>query len=687
MKQQSDQSDIYECQNDVCYHNRHIASSHPKSGASLFASITQAVERGDLLRSSGENMNRLLKQASSGLSESVILELMEQDAWGELNNRFFRTLAFGTGGLRGKTMGDIVTLAERGNQLAGEHPQFACIGTNAVNDYNIIRATRGLVTYVLQWHHDQGRSGRPKICISYDTRFFSRAFAELAAKVISEHGCDALIFSAPRSTPELSFAVRACGATAGINITASHNPPAYNGYKVYFEDGAQVIEPHASQIIALVDQMEGESYEPLSSEARGKIILLGEALDEIYQSHLRSLVLTPSLFSENKKKLRVVYTPLHGVGGTIIVPLLKSIGVDCLPVPSQMLADGFFSTVKSPNPENAEALTMGIALAEEEQADLVIATDPDADRMGVAVRTAGAMELLTGNQIGSLIAWYRLKTLYNQGILNRHNQDHAVLIKSIVTTDLQKVIAEKFGVRCVETLTGFKYIGAKLTKYEQALPLAIQKKYHTLDEEVTRQARLKHSSYFVFGGEESYGYSLGDSVRDKDANAAAIGFCEVAAYALHNNITVIELLDQIHSEYGCYLERGESMVFEGAQGALTMQSIIDSYIKDPFVTIHREPVTAFQNYETESICDSEGEILPKEAMLVFQLHGDNRVIIRPSGTEPKMKFYLFAAQKPNSGMFSVEELSLIRKNLKQNLEDRWQWLREDIARRLNTMFV
>lgn len=647
----------------------------------LFDSIIEATQAGHLLSSSAENMQKMLQQASSSLPERVITELMAQEAWTELNNRFFRTLAFGTGGLRGKTMGDIVTTAEAGEKLANGRPQFACVGTNAVNDYNIIRATRGLVTYVCNWHRAEQRPGLPKICISYDTRFFSREFAELAAKVISEHGCDALIFEAPRSTPELSFAVRECGATAGINITASHNPPAYNGYKVYFEDGGQVVEPHASAIISLVDQMEGEQYMPLPSEECGKIIFLGEAVDEAYKKRLKTVLIDPALL-QKKSALKVVYTPLHGVGGTIIVPLLESVGVHCLPVPSQMQPDGFFSTVKSPNPENPEALTLGMTLADEEGADLVIATDPDADRMGVAVRNeSGKLELLTGNQIGSLMAWYRLKMFFEQGILNEKNKEHALLIKSVVTTDLQKVIGEKFGVRCVETLTGFKYIGAKLTKYEQQLPKAIQDNYCQLSEEETRQARLQDSSYFVFGGEESYGYSLGDFVRDKDANAATLGFCEVAAYAASKEISLSELLDQLYCEYGFYWERGESLAFEGAEGAGKMKALMDSYVSNPFTSINGQMVTAVQNYATETICDGEGEVLPKEAMLVFKLQGDNRVIVRPSGTEPKVKFYLFASEKPSSEKFSLEELSLVKKRLKDDLEARWQWLKADVSLR------
>ena len=697
----------------------------------LLNSLQAAVQFGDLLSASLANIQHLLEGATSSLEERVIQELVDCKEWKELNDRFFKTLAFGTGGFRGKTIGNVVTTVEAGNKSLDGRPEFACIGTNCVNNYNIVRATRGLVTYVMQWHKNQKRSGRPKICISYDTRFFSREFAELTAKVISEHGCDALMFESPRSTPELSFAVRHCNATAGINITASHNPPAYNGYKVYFEDGGQIIEPHATSIIKLVDSMEGEKYEPLPAAQQGEKVMLGEEIDKVYKERLKTLVLEPSLF-QNKPPLKVVYTPLHGVGGVIIVPLLQELGMTCLPVESQMKPDGWFSTVKSPNPENAEALTLGIALANQKKADLVLATDPDDDRMGVAVRNAaGEMELLTGNQIGSLLLWYRVKQLFAKGILSDQNKKHAVVIKSLVTTELQTIIAEKSGVRCVETLTGFKYIGAKQEKYENLLlkstdavnncvapvlapssinytlsrcaPSApcsslasatlktsseqvtlseVKKWYRQLNEVESRNERLHASSYFVFGGEESYGYNMGDFVRDKDGNAAVLCFCEVAAYAASQGLSLIALLDQIYSEFGVYLEQGESLTFEGAEGADKMKQLMESYTKKPFEKINNIPVVALRDFNTEDLCDSEGEVYPKEAMLMIKLEGDRQVVVRPSGTEPKIKFYLFTARRPTAEKFSLEEVQKIKAELKEELEKLWQWLKEDLEQRV-----
>lgn len=647
----------------------------------LLDSLGAAENSGALLPSSAENIRKMLSRSPSPLTLAVIGELVEAGRWDELNNRFFRTLAFGTGGLRGKTIGAVLTDAEKGPGRPDGRPEHACIGTNAMNDYNIIRATQGLAIYSRQWHQSENRPGRASICISYDTRFFSREFADLAAKVMTDLGCDALLFEGPRSTPELSFAVRYRNATAGINITASHNPPAYNGYKVYFDDGGQVIEPHASAIIDLVNAGDGDSYTPLPEAERGQVIKLGREIDEAYMSRLEKLIIDPELF-HRKPALKTVYTPLHGVGGVIIVPMLHRLGVECVPVPSQMVPDGLFPTVKSPNPENAEALTLGMALADLEKADLVQATDPDDDRMGIAARDAsGKLVLLTGNQIGSLMVWYRLKCLFEKGILSESNRDKAVVIKSLVTTDLQKEIALKFGVRCVETLTGFKYIGAKQRDYEEKLPAEIQANYRNLSEEETREARLKDSLFFVFGGEESYGYNTGDFVRDKDGNAAVICFAEVAAYAASVGLSVVTLLDRIFSEYGFYLERGESLTFEGAEGAAKIKKLVDSYAGNPPGEIAGGKVLSVLNYATQDIYDSEGILIPKEAMIVFEISGGLKVAVRPSGTEPKIKYYLYAAEKPASGSFTEKELSSTKERVAAALENLWQWLKADAEKR------
>ena len=648
--------------------------------STLLDSIAAAEAAGTLLSSSAENIRAMLARGSSPLAEEVITELAGAGRWEELNNRFFRTLAFGTGGLRGKTIGEVVTKAEAGPGRPDGRPEHACIGTNAMNEYNIARASRGLAIYVREWHRREGKPGRPSIAISYDTRFFSREFADLSAKVMTDLGCDALLFEGPRSTPELSFAVRHKNAAAGINITASHNPSGYNGYKVYFDDGAQVVAPHDKGIIDLVNAGD-DSYEPLPQNEQGKVIMIGPEIDEAYMERLEKLIVDPELF-RRKPALKTVFTPLHGVGGVIIVPMLHRLGVTCIPVPSQMVPDGLFPTVKSPNPEYPEALKLGMELAEIEKADLVQATDPDDDRMGVAARNAsGKLELLTGNQIGSLMAWYRLKRLFEKGVLTEANRHRAVVVKSLVTTDLQKEIALGFGVKCVETLTGFKYIGAKQRLYEEKLPAAIRDRYRELSEEETREARLKDSMFFVFGGEESYGYNTGDFVRDKDGNAAVICFAEVAAYAASEGITVVTLLDRIYSEYGFYLERGESLNFEGAEGAAKIKKLVDSYAGHPPAEIAGAKVLSVLNYATQEIRDSEGEILPKEAMIVFEVEGGHKVAVRPSGTEPKIKYYLYASEKPASGTFSPQELAATKQSVAEGLENLWQWLKADAAQR------
>ena len=646
----------------------------------LLDSIAAAEAAGTLLSTSTENIRIMLARGSSPLAEAVIAELAASGRWDELNNRFFRTLAFGTGGLRGKTIGEVVTKAEAGLGRPDGRPEYACIGTNAMNEYNIARATRGLATYVREWHVREGKPGRPSIAISYDTRFFSREFADLAAKVMTDLGCDALLFEGPRSTPELSFAVRYKKAAAGINITASHNPPGYNGYKVYFDDGGQVVAPHDKGIIDLVNAGD-DSYKALPESARGEVIKIGREIDEAYMERLEKLIVDPELFRRTPK-LKTVFTPLHGVGGVIIVPMLHRLGVECIPVPSQMVPDGLFPTVKSPNPEYPEALRLGMELAQIEKADIVQATDPDDDRMGVAARDeSGKLVLLTGNQIGSLMVWYRLQRLFEKGILNEENRDRAVVVKSLVTTDLQKEIARGFGVRCVETLTGFKYIGAKQRAYEEKLPAGIRDRYRELSEEETRAARLKDSLFFVFGGEESYGYNTGDFVRDKDGNAAVICFAEVAAYAASKGITVVTLLDRIYSEYGFYLERGESLNFEGAEGAAKIKKLVDSYAGNPPREIAGGKVTAMLNYATQDIRDSEGELLPKEAMIVFEVEGGWKVAVRPSGTEPKIKYYLYATEKPASGTLASLELATTKVRVGDGLEGLWQWLKLDAERR------
>lgn len=649
----------------------------------LQSRLDAAVASGNLLESSAQNIAALLASASSPVFTTAVEELLAAGEWKELNDRFFRTLAFGTGGLRGRTIGRVVTTAEIGSPDPFGRPQFPCVGTNAMNTFNVSRAAQGLARYALAAHAASNLPGRPLIVIAHDTRHFSRDFAELVAKVSADLGCDAALFYAPRSTPELSFAVRHLGATAGVVITASHNPPHDNGFKCYFSDGAQVVEPHASAIIAEVNATASDAYAPLPEPRRGTVREIGREVDDAYMLRLASLVLDPSVIAAGRD-LKIVFTPLHGTGGAITVPMLARLGFHAATVPEQDRMDGRFPTVKSPNPENAEALTMAVALAEKEGADLVIATDPDCDRMGIAVRAAdGQMKLLTGNQTGSLIAWYRIKTMFDLGILTPENRANATIIKTFVTTDLQKAIAARFGIRCVDTLTGFKYIGAKLGKYENALPAEARARYRDLAEPESRALRLAHSTYYVFGGEESYGYSAGDFVRDKDGNGAAVMLAEVAAYAKSKSLTLDALLDEIYAEYGYYLERGHSLTFEGAEGAAQIATLAASYLTSPPPAIAGVKLAALQDFAGKTITDAEGDEIPREKMTIFTLEGGTRIAVRPSGTEPKIKYYLFANRTPAEGeRFSPDDLAAIKPAVAEWLDRVWAWLQDDVAARL-----
>ena len=654
----------------------------PAEMEQLNAKIECAVTTAQLMTSSAKNMRAMLAGAASDLYFRSLNELLDAAAWQELDDRFYQTLEFGTGGLRGRTIGKIVTTSERGNASEGERPEFPCVGTNAMNFFNINRATRGLVAYLHDWNRREQISAKPKIVIAHDPRFFSKEFAELAAKVAAENGCDTFVFDGPRSVPELSFAVRHLHASAGIVITASHNPPHDNGYKVYFEDGAQVTDPHAAEIIGKVNAIRTEAFAPLPKEQQGKVTIIGKDIDQAYTRRLETLILDPRVIRE-AKSLRIVYTPLHGTGGVIIKPMLTRLGFNFQVVPQQDDFDGRFPTVKSPNPEYGEALTMAINLAEKENADLVAATDPDCDRLGVAVRAKdGKMKLLTGNQIGSLLAWYRIKTLFDKGVLNKQNAARAVIIKTFVTTDLQNAIANHYGVRCVERLTGFKYIGAKLATYERAIPEQLRQSYADLAENETRRLRLAHSSFYVFGGEESYGYSGADFVRDKDGNGAVIMFCEVAAYAKSRGQTVDQLLDEIYSQFGYFAEKTSSLVFEGAEGANKIASLMKSYAADPVREIVGLRVANTKNFETEAIRDVEGDLIPNTKMLMFGLEDGTRIAVRPWGTEPKIKYYLFAHRQPESGPFTSADLDRIKPAVEKQLEDLWNWLRKDAESRL-----
>ncbi len=648
----------------------------------LSAKLEAALAAGDLLQSSHDNLSELLRSSDSPIYEASVEWLADEGRWTELNNRFFKKLAFGTGGLRGRSVGEIVTPAERGAAPEGGRPESPCVGTANLNYYNLTRATLGLVRHLLKAHTGEGR---PSIAIARDTRYFGKEFADCVTKVATENGCDVYRFVEPRSTPQLSFAVRHLGATAGIVLTASHNPPHDNGYKVYGSDGAQIVEPEASAIIAEVNAVAGESYEPLPPEQQGRVHELGAELDEVYLARLESLLLDPELVCA-QSDLKIVFTNIHGTGGKISPAILRRLGFTCETVTAQDVEDGAFPTVKSPNPENAEALQMGVDQAEATGADLVIGTDPDADRMGVVVRDkAGKMTLLTGNQIGSLIAYYRLLAFTEKGILDESNRDRAVIVKTFVTTELQTAIAAHFGVGVVNALTGFKYIGAKLRKYESQIPAELRADYRRLPDAETRDLRLKHSRFFVFGGEESYGYLGADFLRDKDANGAVVMFAEVAAFAKSKGITCVELLDELFVRHGVHLEGQHAETLAGAEGAAQIQKLALSYIEHPPTEIDGSKVARVRDFENEDFLDEEGDSIPKEKMVFVDLEDGRAFAVRPSGTEPKIKFYLYQRPRPGHGGIDLpEELASAKAIATKSFESLKTAVVSDMRRRLES---
>ena len=631
--------------------------------------IESAVQEGKLSTDSAENVGRLMRESKQvPRMVASIQELVDTCEWEELNDRFFRTLAFGTGGLRGRTIGKVVTKAEMGKPTALGRPEFPAVGTNCMNEGNVVRATQGLANYLQKSFPGQA----PRVVFAHDTRFFSREFAELAARTVAAAGGTAYLFSEDRSTPELSFAVRHLGAQAGVEITASHNPSHDNGYKAYFSDGAQIVEPHASGIIREVEAVREPNLNP-QWEGGGKVVSIGAEVDEEYQLGLRELILEEEMLKKEGKALKVVFSPLHGTGGRIVPEMLARAGVKVLLVKEQEEGDGRFPTVKSPNPENGEALAMGIELAKKERGDLVLATDPDGDRMGVALRNRdGEYVLITGNQIGSLLAAYRIDRMRAKGWIQPGQEKSCCLIKTFVTTDLQKEIAAVAGIRCVETLTGFKYIGEKLGIYEKQAGGRGK-----MGAEEWRKKRMEKSTFFVFGGEESYGYSGGDYVRDKDANGAVLMFVEAAAWAKSQGRNLLEEMDEIYRRHGLYLEKLGTLEMPGAEGAKQIAQAVESYQSRPPKVWGGRKVVGVIDFEKGCHRDVEGQEIPKERMLIFDLGEGFRVAVRASGTEPKMKCYFFGKRKVGA----TEDLGRAKQELAGELNELWSWTQADAKKR------
>lgn len=652
---------------------------------SLADQLQAAATSGQLLAASHDNIRALLAASDNPLYRASIEELAAAGKWEELNDRFFQALKFGTGGLRGRTIGRNVTKAERGKAAEDQRPDHPCVGTNAMNFYNVSRATRGLVAYIKNYRANAKLTGKPSIVFSHDTRHYSPEFAKFCAQIAIDHGANVYLFDGCRATPEMSFAVRQLRADAGVMLTASHNPAHDNGFKVNFNDGAGIVEPHATGIIKEVNAIKGEEYTPLPEAQRGKLTMLGNDMDQKYLARVETMMLQPELLqNEEAKKLKIVFTALHGAGGVLVPVLLKKLGFNFLTVPEQDVRDGRFPTVKSPNPENAPALKMAVDLANKEGANIVIGTDPDCDRMGVGVRDAkGDMVLLTGNQTGSLMGWYRIKTMFDLGILNDSNRKNAVFLKTYVTSPMQDAIAAKFGIGCVNTLTGFKWISSKLAKYEAALPSDVLNRYRDLNAADSRAARLKHSKFLVFGGEESYGYMGDDFSRDKDGNGAVVMFAELAAYAASRGLTVVGLLDEVYCDVGYFLEVNQSKVFEGASGAAQIAKLADSYGSNPPKEVDGSAVIKVRDFRKDEIKDEEGDIVSKEKMLFVDLADDRSFAVRPSGTEPKIKYYMFGRSVPEGGKkLSADELNTAKVKVTDALVSMWNWLEKDIDARL-----
>ena len=516
----------------------------------------------------------------------------------EIEDRFYKELEFGTAGLRG---------------VIGA-------GTNRMNKYTVGKATQGLANYILeQGTQDKG------VAISYDSRRMSKEFSLLTALILNANGIKTYLFENLRPVPELSFTVRKLKCTAGVMITASHNPPKYNGYKVYWDDGAQIVEPRDKEIIAKVRAVESfsEIKEISKEEAieKGLFNVIGTEMDDEYISVLKSKILNPEIVKEQGKKLKVVYTPLHGTGNTIAGRLFKEIGMENVyVVPEQKDPDGEFPTVSYPNPEDKAAFKLALELAKKEDADVVLATDPDADRLGIFAKDAKTGEYMeyTGNMSALLIAEYRIEQMKEKGIL----PEDGMFITTIVSSDLAKAIAKYYNLECIEVLTGFKNIGR-----------------------IMRQEEEKNGMKYVFGFEESYGCLIGDYARDKDGIAAVMALCEAACYYASKGKTLWDAMEDIYKKYGYYKEAQVSIVMEGAEGAEKIKEMMTNMRNTPVEKIGEYKVLTFKDVEKDYVKDMvTGEEsktgLPKSNVLYYALEDNNWCCVRPSGTEPKIKLYM-----------------------------------------------
>lgn len=509
----------------------------------------------------------------------------------ELIDAFYRNLEFGTGGLRG-VMG---------------------AGTNRMNEYTVSMATQGLANYLnKQFSH----LDVIKVAIAYDCRINSRLYADTAASIFAANNIDVYLFDRLRPTPELSFAIRHYGCQSGLVITASHNPKEYNGYKVYWEDGAQIIAPHDTNIIAEVQKIKGMDQVRRGSPS-GRIKMIGEETDRYYLDEVKKMSLSPEVI-ERHKDMKIVFTPIHGAAVDLVPMALREYGfTNIIDIPEQEITDGSFPTVYSPNPEEAAALQMALEKAAETGADLVMGTDPDGDRVGIAVKdNKGEFMLLNGNQTASLLLYYVL-TKWKEKKKYRGNE---YIVKTIVTTELLADIADSFGVKCHDVLTGFKFIAGLIRKYEG-------------------------EKTFIAGFEESYGYLVGDFVRDKDAVVSCALIAEATAWAKDRGTGLFDLLTGLYAEYGFFRESLVSIVRKGKSGAEEIAAMMERFRGSPPETLDGSPVMLINDYLKQKSFDSINHLrrdidLPKSNVLQFFLKDGSVISVRPSGTEPKIKFYI-----------------------------------------------
>lgn len=529
----------------------------------------------------------------------------------EIEDRFYKTLTFGTGGLRG---------------VIGA-------GTNRMNIYTVGKATQGLADFI------NSETADGSVAIAYDSRRMSSEFALRVACILAANGIRAYLFESLRPTPELSFAVRYLHATAGIVITASHNPPQYNGYKVYWSDGGQIVPPYDKKIIDRVNAVSDYGAVCTMSEAeakrQGMIEVIGKEVDDAYMDALKRVVLRPEVIRKMAKDIKIVYTPLNGTGYMPVTRVLKELGFENVRVvPQQAQPDGNFPTLRYPNPEDPAAFALALELAEQTDADIVLATDPDADRLGVYAKdgATGRYMPFTGNMSGLLIAEYELSQREALGLLPADRADGA-LVTTIVSSNMAYPLARAYGLTVIEVLTGFKYIGEQIKRFEEAKAANGGAPDHT-----------KGAYEYEFGFEESYGCLVGTHARDKDAVVAVMALCEAAAYYKSQGMTLCDQMRVIYEKYGFYREALESVTIPGAEGAAKIEAIISDLRKNAPREIGGQKVLALRDYRAGTRTSlQDGRVtelaLPQSNVLYFELEEDGWCCVRPSGTEPKIKFY------------------------------------------------